>query len=90
MGQLNIKDEALIAEAKALAELMGTSTTEAVRRAVHERLVRERAESEAARQRKFDAIMGAARRFREASPTPAMSNADLDALLYDPATGLPR
>ena len=32
MGQLNIKDEALIAEAKALAELLGTSATDAVRR----------------------------------------------------------
>ena len=38
MGQLNIKDEALIAEAKALAELLGTSATDAVRQAVHERL----------------------------------------------------
>ena len=32
MGQLNIKDEALIADAKALAELLGTSATGAVAR----------------------------------------------------------
>jgi antitoxin VapB len=33
MGQMNIKDEAVIAEAKALAELLGTTATDAVRRA---------------------------------------------------------
>ncbi len=43
MGQLNIKDAALSAEAKALAELLGTSTTGALREAVRERLDRERA-----------------------------------------------
>ncbi|MFL6778467.1 MAG: type II toxin-antitoxin system VapB family antitoxin, partial [Sphingomicrobium sp.] len=42
MGQLNIKDEALIADAKALADLLGTSTTDAIRRAVNDRLARER------------------------------------------------
>ena len=41
MGQLNIKDEKLIADARALAELLGTSTTDAVRRAVQEKLARE-------------------------------------------------
>jgi antitoxin VapB len=34
MGQLNIKDEALIAEAKALAEEMGTSVTGVLREGV--------------------------------------------------------
>ncbi len=34
MGQLNIKDEALIAEAKALAEEMGTSVTGVLRAGV--------------------------------------------------------
>ena len=38
MGQLNIKDDRLIAEAKALADLLGTSATDAVRQAVHEKL----------------------------------------------------
>jgi hypothetical protein len=42
MGQLNIKDESLIAEAKDLAALLGTSATDAVRQAVRERLERER------------------------------------------------
>jgi hypothetical protein len=34
MGQLNIKDDALIAEAKALAEEMGTSVTGVLREGV--------------------------------------------------------
>ncbi|WP_203069769.1 type II toxin-antitoxin system VapB family antitoxin [Falsiroseomonas ponticola] len=49
MGQLNIKDEALIAEAKALAEMLGTSTTGALREAVRDRLARARAEKQADR-----------------------------------------
>ena len=53
MGQLNIKDVALIAEAKELAAMLGTTATGAVREAVAEKLAREKA----ARQRKFDAIM---------------------------------
>ncbi len=48
MGQLNIKDEAVIAEAKELAALLGTSATGAVREAVHARLEREKAERDAA------------------------------------------
>ena len=56
MGQLNIKDEALIADAKALAELLGTSTTNAVRRAVQERLARERMNRDEERRRRYDAI----------------------------------
>jgi len=38
MGQLNIKDAALIAEAKELAALLGTTATGAVREAVAEKL----------------------------------------------------
>ena len=51
MGQLNIKDEALIAEAKALAEEMGTSVTGVLREGVRalkaERQRRSTAEREA-------------------------------------------
>jgi hypothetical protein len=51
MGQLNIKDEALIAEAKALAEEMGTSVTGVLREGVRalraERQRRDEAEREA-------------------------------------------
>jgi antitoxin VapB len=42
MGQLNIKDDKLIAEAKELAALLGTTATAAVREAVRERLAQER------------------------------------------------
>lgn len=90
MGQLNIKDEALIAEAKALADLLGTSATDAVRQAVHDRLARERAGREAEQQRRYEAIMAAARDLRGALGGAVMSNAELDATLYDPDTGLPR
>jgi hypothetical protein len=51
MGQLNIKDEALIADAKALAEEMGTSVTGVLREGVRalraERQRRDAAEREA-------------------------------------------
>ena len=57
MGQLNIKDEALIAEAKALAELLGTSTTEAIRGRCCERLDREQLGREEAKRRRFERIM---------------------------------
>jgi hypothetical protein len=62
MGQLNIKDDALIAEAKELAALLGTSTTAALRQAVHDRLLREKAGQAAARKRRYDAIMAIAER----------------------------
>jgi hypothetical protein len=89
MGQLNIKDEALIAEAKALADLLGTSTTDAMRQAVHEKLGRERQSREAERARKFAAIMAIADR---TAPLLAGPDEDYDhgRLLYDPETGLPR
>ena len=90
MGQLNIKDEALIADARALAELLGTSTTDAVRRAVQDRLAREQATREEERQRRYAAIMAAAGDLREALGGQVMSNAELDEVLYDPETGLPR
>lgn len=60
MGQLNIKDAALAEEAKALAQLLGSTTTEAVRRAVHDRLAAERARATATKQAKFDRIMAIA------------------------------
>ena len=80
MGQLNIKDEALIADAKALAELLGTSTTEAVRRAVQERLVRERIDRHAERKRRFDAVMAIAERASKLVP-PGVTSDHSD--LYD-------
>lgn len=53
MGQLNIKDEALIAEAKALAAEMGTSITGVLREGV--RTLRE--ERERKRKQERDALV---------------------------------
>jgi antitoxin VapB len=86
MGQMNIKDEALIAEARALAELLGTSVTEAVRRAVEDRLARERASRAAAKQRKFEALMAISERASKLFP-PGSTSDHSD--LYD-ENGLPK
>lgn len=86
MGQLNIKDEKLIAEAKALAELFGTSTTEAIRRAVHERLAHETMARDADRRRRYEAIMAIAEEASKLFP-PGSTSDHSD--LYD-ENGLPR
>ncbi|MBR0666212.1 type II toxin-antitoxin system VapB family antitoxin [Roseomonas hellenica] len=86
MGQLNIKDDALIAEAKELAALLGTSTTAALREAVHERLLREKAGRESERKRRYDAIMAIAERSWKLFP-PGTSSDHSD--LYD-ENGLPK
>jgi hypothetical protein len=86
MGQLNIKDDALIAEAKELAALLGTSATGAVRVAVQERLAREKAARAEARQRKVAAIMAIA---KDASKLFAAGTSSDHSDLYD-ENGLPR
>jgi hypothetical protein len=86
MGQLNIKDDVLIAEAKELAALLGTSATGAVREAVHDRLAREKAGREARRQRVYDEIMAIADEASKLFP-PGSSSDHGD--LYD-ENGLPR
>ncbi|MBX9700520.1 MAG: type II toxin-antitoxin system VapB family antitoxin [Acetobacteraceae bacterium] len=80
MGQMNIKDEKLIAEARALAELLGISVTEAVRQAVEDRLARERAGREAEKRRKVAAIMAIAREASKLVP-PGVTSDHSD--LYD-------
>ncbi|WP_149540907.1 type II toxin-antitoxin system VapB family antitoxin [Siccirubricoccus phaeus] len=86
MGQMNIKDEKLIAGARALAELLGTSVTEAVRQAVEEKLAREQAGREAERQRRYEAIMAIAKEASKLFP-PGSSSDHSD--LYD-ENGLPK
>ncbi len=86
MGQLNIKDDALIADAKALAELLGTSTTAAVREAVQSRLARERALRDDKARRKYEALMAIGR--ESASLFPAHGSSD-HSDLYD-ENGLPK
>jgi antitoxin VapB len=76
MGQLNIKDEALIADARRLAEQMGTTVTAALRAAVEEKLARREAEREA----KFQAIMAIAERASKLVP-PGVTSDHSD--LYD-------
>ena len=86
MGQMNIKDEALIADAKALAELLGTSVTDAVRRAVGERLARERIARDETKRRKYEALMAISERASKLFP-PGTTSDHSD--LYD-EHGLPR
>jgi hypothetical protein len=88
MGQLNIKDEQLIAEAKELAALLGTSTTAAVREAVHERLERERRGRD--RARRLRELRAFADRFAANLTGPPMTQKEVDDFLYDPGSGLPR
>jgi antitoxin VapB len=80
MGQLNIKDEALIADARALAELLGTSTTDAVRRAVRERLAREQLNRDEEKRRRYERIMEIAREASKLVP-PGITSDHSD--LYD-------
>ncbi len=86
MGQLNIKDEVLIAETKELADLLGTSATGAVREAVHERLMREKAQREERKKRKIAAIMAIAESAAKLVP-PGVTSDHSD--LYD-ENGLPK
>ena len=85
MGQLNIKDEALIADAKALAELLGTSATGAVREAVREKLERERARREEDGDALVRDLLALGARVRATLP-PGVSSDHAD--LYD-ENGLP-
>jgi hypothetical protein len=73
MGQLNIKDEAAIAQARQLAELLGTSATGAVREAVSDRLQHEMASSAAEVERRYRVIMEIADRTAPLFPPGATS-----------------
>ncbi len=74
MGQLNVKDERLVADAKALAELLGTSATEAVRRAVQEKLARERIGRDEEKRRRYDDLMAIVDRASKLFPPGASSD----------------
>jgi antitoxin VapB len=86
MGQLNIEDESLIAEAKELATLPGTSAADAVRPAVRERLERERRLQE--RRRKREDLLAVVDRVAPLLAGPD-EDCDRDKVLHDPRTGLP-
>jgi antitoxin VapB len=86
MGQLNLKDAVLVEEAKALAALFGSSTTEAVRRAVHDRLEAEQAAGEARKREKYERLMAFARESaKHAYPGATSDHSDM----YD-ENGLPK
>jgi len=86
MRPLNIEDEQVIANAEALAESLGLSTTDAVRRAVREKLTRERIMRDEEKRRRYDALMAIVDRASKLFP-PGTSSDHSD--LYD-ENGLPR
>ena len=87
MGQLNIKDDAVIADAKALAELLGTSATGAVREAVRDRLAREQAARKPERDRLVADLLEIGRRTAASLPPHLRTSDHSD--LYD-ENGLPK
>lgn len=86
--QLNIKSDEAYRLASELAALKGESLTEAVTASLRERLERER--RAAGKEAKLRDILALAERIRARTGGAIMSNAELDAFLYDPETGLPR
>jgi antitoxin VapB len=86
--QLNIKSDEAYQLATELAALKGESLTEAVTASLRERLERER--RAAGKEAKLRDILALAARIRAKTGGAIMSNAELDAYLYDPETGLPR
>jgi antitoxin VapB len=80
---LNIKNPEATRLIRQLADATGESMTEALTIAVRERLDRLRASQET------DTVWAIVRELRTRLP-PGHLDQDLDALLYDEATGLPR
>jgi hypothetical protein len=87
MGQLNIKDDELIAEAKALAAELGTSVVGALRDAVRARRAERARQQEMELEAKFDDIMAIAGRICAMVPPELRISDHSD--LYD-EHGLPR
>lgn len=86
--QLNIKSDEAYRLAAELAALTGESLTEAVTVSLRERL--ERARRAADRDARVQDVMRLAEELRAHVEGPLLSNEQLDTLLYDPETGLPR
>lgn len=74
MGQLNIKDEELIAEAKALAAELGTSVTGALREAIQAMRTHRAEEREARKRAMVSAIMALAAQTSKHVPSGATSD----------------
>lgn len=86
MGQLNIKDQALIAEARALADEMGTSVTGVLREGVRALRAERQRRDAAGREAMFNDLMAIAARARALLP-PHLRDSD-HSDLYD-ENGLP-
>lgn len=84
---LNIKNPEAHKLASEIAKLTGESLTEVVLKALRERS--DRIKADKFDQKKFDAIMRIANDFASRM-SPEFKNLDIDELLYDPETGLPK
>ena len=80
----NIKDEDLVDEVRRLASRTGESMSEAIARSVRERTARIERDDAAKRERVMTVVRRCQARVA-GKPVP-----DIDSLLYDPKTGLPR
>ena len=87
MGQLNIKDEQLIAEARALAAELGTSVVGALRDAVRARRAERARQVAEKRAATLEATMAIGARVAAMTPEPLRTSDHSD--LYDDQ-GLPR
>jgi antitoxin VapB len=84
---LNIRDREVSDLAREVADATGETMTQAVKTALRERLERVREVDATEQQRRYDAIMDFARRWREA---PVLDSRPLDEILGYDENGLPR
>ncbi|MDO9709820.1 type II toxin-antitoxin system VapB family antitoxin [Paracraurococcus lichenis] len=85
MGQLIIEDPEVIADAQALADLLGSTMTDVIRRALRVRLAHERVQRDPEKRAKYEALMAIAERASKHFP-PGTTSDHSD--LYD-ENGLP-
>jgi antitoxin VapB len=83
---LNIRDREVHRLARAVAEATGETMTEAVKKALRERLAKVGQVDEAERQRKVEALLAMGRRFRE---LPVEDPRPIDEILAYDENGLP-
>ena len=83
---LNIRDREVHRLARAVAEATGETMTEAVKKALRERLAKVGQIDEAERQRKVEALLAMGRRFRE---LPVEDPRPIDEILAYDENGLP-
>jgi antitoxin VapB len=84
---LNIRDPEVHDLARAIADATGETMTQAVKRALVERLARVEGETKAVRSRRFERLMAHAKRFRE---LPVLDPRPLDEMIDYDEHGLPR